>query len=132
MLPLNRVTTHSSSPLSHFHASPIAACVAGTISNVSMFMKCQVRSLPMPSMKDNCMSVSVTSASSNESLDFSVCSVVRPSFRLRMRMRVNAWPLPGLMKSASVMIQGSPLWRIFLPVLTSLRPRVAMRCLLQR
>ncbi len=101
--PLNSVTTHSSSPFSHFAVSPTPVLPAWCCSNDSWCMKCQ----NSPSEYRYCMSVSVMSATSNESLDFIVCSVVRPVFRLRMKMRVNACPLPGLMNSASVMIHGS-------------------------
>src|SRR5690606_28556808 len=40
-VPFHRVTTHSSSPLSHFSAPPMPAASACTCSKVSGFMKCQ-------------------------------------------------------------------------------------------
>ena len=91
-LPLNRVTTHSSSPLIHLAASPTPALSAWICSKLSWFMKCQYS----PSAYRNCMSVSTTSAASTESVDFMVISCTRPVRIWRKRTRVKAWPLPGL------------------------------------
>src|SRR5690606_3862595 len=63
-VPFHRVTTHSSSPLSHFSAPPMPAASACTCSKDSGFMKCQYS----PSAYRYCMSVSTTSAASTESV----------------------------------------------------------------
>ena len=68
------------------------------------------------------MSVSMTSATSTESVAFIVSSTTRPLLMLRYFMRVNAWPLPGFTYSVSVMTHGSLLTRIFWPFLTSFMP----------
>src|SRR5690606_1360574 len=117
-LPFHRVTTQSSSPFSHFAASPTPALSAWTCSKVSCCMKCQYS----PSVYRYCMSVSTTSAASTESVDFMVISCTRPVRIWRYFTRVKAWPLPGLTYSVSVMIAGSLLTRIFIPFLTSFMP----------
>src|SRR3546814_8750219 len=86
-----------------------------TCSKDSGFMKCQYS----PSAYRYCMSVSITSAASIESVAFMVTSCTRPDLIIRNLMRVKAWPLPGLTYSVSEMMAGSPLTRIFIPFLTS-------------
>src|SRR3546814_188324 len=117
-VPFHRVTTPSSSPLGHFPAPPMPALSDWTCSKDSGFMKCQYS----PSLYRYCMSVSITSAASIESVAFMVTSCTRPDLIMRYFTRVNAWPLPGLTYSVSTMIAGSPLTRIFIPFLTSFMP----------
>ena len=66
------------------------------------------------------MSVSTMSAASTVSPDFMLRSSVRPDLRLRMRTRLNAWPLPGLTNSFSTITYGSPSSMILSPERNSL------------
>ena len=59
------------------------------------------------------------SALSTVSPDLKLRSSVRPDFRLRMRTRLNAWPLPGFTNSFSTTTYGSPSIMILRPDLNS-------------
>ena len=61
------------------------------------------------------MSVSTTSAASKVSPERMFFSLTRPVSRLRYLTRLKAWPLPGLTKSFSMMLQGSPSTMILTP-----------------
>ena len=95
--PFQRVTMQVRPSWSHCAASPTAARLAVCCSKDSGCMKWK----KSPSVYRYCMSTSTTSAPSTVSPDLKVRSMVRPVFRLRMRTRLKAWPLPGLTNSFS-------------------------------
>src|SRR3546814_3401370 len=86
-VPFHRVTTQSSSPLSHFSAPPMPVLSDWTCSKDSGFMKCQYS----PSLYRYCMSVSITSAASIESVAFMVtsCRSEEHTSELQSLMRIS-------------------------------------------
>ncbi len=98
------VTMQTMPSFSHWAASPTAALLAVYCSKFSGTMKMK----KSPSAYRYCISVSTTSAASSESPDFQLRSSVRPVLRLRILMRLKAWPLPGFTNSFSTMAYGSP------------------------